>query len=216
MPSPEEKFRQLRLRVQKDIEVPAFVVVGAAARQDGATYVACGLAQAFAEAGYNTLLLDANARNPGIASELGFVAQAAAKPERIDRNLSVATLFENEERAVPDAVLAELVAGVRWRYAVTIADVPPIPVSGPALQLAHAADCVLIAVRMGRRAGEDDEELKQLLEPGGVLGNKDFTGIVPTRAVVRQGPREPVTFPALPSLADVIGKRTPRIRTTSR
>jgi Mrp family chromosome partitioning ATPase len=216
MPSPQEKFRQLRLRVQKDVEVPAFVVVGSAARHDGATYVACGLAQAFAEAGYNTLLLDANARNPGIANELGLVAQSAAKPERIDRNLSLASLFEQEERTVPDAVLGELVAGVRWRYAVTIADVPPIPGSGPALQLANAADCVLIALRMGRRACEADEELKQLLEPGGVLGNKDFTGIVPTRAAVRHTTREPVALPAIPSLADVIGKRTARIRTTGR
>jgi Mrp family chromosome partitioning ATPase len=210
----EEQFRLLRLRVQNDVDVPAFVVVGSALRRDGATYVACGLARAFAEAGYNTLLLDANARDSGIADELGFSIQAgAAKPERVERNLSVASLFKDEERVVTDAELTEMIAGVRWRYAMTIVDVPAIPGSGSALQLAQAADGVLVAVRLGRRPCEADRELKRLLERE-TGTRKRFTGIVPTHAVTRK-PAPGVAREPIPPLTEVIGGLVPRIQRTS-
>jgi polysaccharide biosynthesis transport protein len=215
MPSLEEKFRLLRLRVQSEVDVPAFLVVGAAQRQDGTTFVACGLARAFAEAGYNTLLIDANPRNSGIAHELGFSIPAPVKPERIERNLSVASLFEDEERVVADASLSELVAGVRWRYSVSIVDVPALPGSGSAMQLAQAADGILIAVRLGRRPGAEDQEMKRLLEPSGLLGGKAFTGVVPTRASTRRRAREAEVRPALPPISELIGGLVmPRVKST--
>ena len=217
MTSLEEKFRLLRLRVQKEVNVPAFLAVGAAQRKDGTTFVACGLARALAEAGYNALLIDANPQNSGIADELGFSIPAPVKPERVERNLSVASLFEEQECVVEDAPLCELIAGVRWRYAVSIVDVPVIPGSGSALQLAQAADGVLIAVRLGRRPCAEDQELKRLLEPDGLLGRKDFTGIVPTRASTRRKVREASARPAPPPLTELIGGLVvPRVHSTGR
>ncbi|HEY5350310.1 MAG TPA: hypothetical protein VIJ64_11270 [Candidatus Lustribacter sp.] len=213
MHSIEENFRFLRVRVQHEVTLPVFVVVGAALRGDGATYVACGLARAFAEAGHQTLLLDANPRNSAIADELGMTTISdAAKPDLIERNLSVAALFEREERVVADDELAEVVAGVRLHYAVTIVDAPAIPGSGAALQLARAADGVLVAVRLGRRPCAEDHEMKLLLQPGGLLAGKAVSGIVPTRPMKR---RRSVEAPAMPVLSDVIGRFVGRVQTTS-
>ncbi len=218
MHSIEENFRFLRVRVQHEITLPAFVVIGAALSGDGTTYVACGLARAFAEAGHHTLLLDANPRNSGIADELGMRSISdAAKPDLIDRNLSVASLFESDERVVADDELADVVAGVRLHYAVTIVDAPAIPGSGAALQLARAADGVLVAVRLGRRPGVEDHEMKLLLKPGGLLGGKAVCGIVPTRTAKRRSPRPRTPTIAAPALSEVIGRFVGRVQqTTSR
>jgi len=215
MYSIEENFRCLRVRVQHEVALPALIVVGAALRGDGTTYVACGLARAFAEAGRPTLLLDANPRSSGIADELGITTISnAAKPDLIDRNLSVASLFEREERIVSDDELAEVVASVRSHYAVTIVDAPVIPGSGAALQLGRAADCVLVAVRLLRRPCAADHEMKLLLQSGGLLGNKAISGVVPTRAENRRIPG-PSTAPA-PLLAGLLGSLVSRIQTTTR
>ena len=217
MHSIEENFRFLRVRVQHEVALPALVVVGAALRGDGTTYVACGLARAFAEAGHQTLLLDANPRNSGIADELGMTTISnAAKPDLIDRNLSVASLFEREERVVADDELAEVVAGVRSHYAVTIVDAPVIPGSGAALQLGRAADGVLVAVRLGRRPCAADHEMKLLLQPGGLLGNKAISGVVTTRAAKRRSPRPSTATASVPPLADLLGSFVARVQTTTR
>lgn len=217
MSTSKESFRVLRFRVQHELEIPAFVVVGAAMHGDGTTYVACGLARAFAEAGYHTLLLEANRENFGIADELGIASVAeASKPERIERYMSVASLYEREERVVSDDELAHVVAGVRSRYAVTIVDASVIPGSAAALQLARVADGVLVAVRLGRRPCAADHEMKLLLQPGGLLGNKAVSGIVPTRAAKRRDLRPKAATTSVPALSDVIGRFTARVQTTTR
>jgi succinoglycan biosynthesis transport protein ExoP len=210
----EESFRFLRVRVQHDVALPALVVVGAALRGDGTTYVACGLARAFAEAGHHTLLLDANPRNSGIADELGMATiSGAATPDLIDRNLSVAALYDQEERLVADDELDEVVARVRAHYAVTIIDSPAIPGSGGALQLARVADGLLIAVRWGRHPRAEDHEMKMLIEADGLLGGKAVCGIIPTRPLKRRSSRSASEAVPMPALSDVIGGFV-RIQTT--
>jgi len=70
----EENFRILRVRVESREPVPSLIAVSAAMRGDGTTYVACGLARAYAESGRRTLVIDANIANPGVAGELGLRA----------------------------------------------------------------------------------------------------------------------------------------------
>jgi len=218
MQSSEEKFRFLRIRIQHEAAPQALViVVGAAQPGDGATYVACGLARAFAEAGHRTLLLDANPVSAGIADELGITAVAdASNPQRLDRNLSLASLYEREKRLVADDDLDLIIAGVRSRYAVTIVDASVIPGSGGALQLARIADGVLVAVRLGRHPCAADHEMKLLLQPDGVLGHKAFSGIVPTRATKRRIPRPKEATTSLPAVANLIDRFVGRVQTTGR
>jgi Mrp family chromosome partitioning ATPase len=212
----DENFRLLRVRLQHEAELPLLLVVGAAQCGDGTTYVACGIARAFAEAGHMTLLLDANPRKSGIADELGITVVAdSSKPELVDRHLSVASLFERDEEVVADDELAALVAGVRSRYPVTIIDAPAIPGSAAALQLAQAADGLIVAVRIGRRPSAADHEMKLLLQPGALLGDKPICGLVPTRSTRRRIPRRRAEAASLPALVDVIGRFGARVQTTS-
>lgn len=213
----EETFRFLRVRVQHGTALPTLVVVGAALRGDGATFVACGLARAFAEAGHATLLLDANPRNSGIADELGMTfGGSAGKPQHVSENFSVASLFDREERLLGDDELDTVVAHVRSQYAVTIVDTPAIPRSGAALQIARIADGLLVAVRLGRRPVGEDQEMKLLMQPGGMLGDKAVSGIIPTHAVKRRtSAHEPAEAFRSP-IIDVSNRTATRFQTTGR
>jgi Mrp family chromosome partitioning ATPase len=212
----DERFRLLRVRVQHGTAMPSLVVVGSAQRGDGTTYVACGLARAFAEAGHETLLLDANPRNSGIADELDMTfGSNSAKPERVGQHFSVASLFDSDERLLEDHELTRVVDHVRQNYAITIIDAPVIPGSGAALQIARIADGLLVAVRMGRRPGAADHDMKALMQPGGLIGDKAVSGIVPTRAVKhRRSGRHTVRSLSTP-LVDVVGAAAARFQATS-
>ena len=187
----DEHFRSLRVRVQHATKSPSIVAVGAAIRGDGATFVACGLARAFAEAGHKTLLIDANPRFSRVAGELGTpVRGTPGQPERLAPNFSVASLFDKRERLLEDKELTDVLAHLRTHYAITIVDSPAIPHSGFALQLARIADGLLVAVRLGRRPVAEDIEMNLLMRSGAILGDKAISGIVPTRAKQRSQPRE--------------------------
>jgi succinoglycan biosynthesis transport protein ExoP len=217
MHSSVEKFRVLRVRVQHEVALPALVAVGAALPGDGATYVACGLARAFAEASHHTLLLDANPKGSGVSDELGVaVVGDAARPQRLDRHLSVASLYKGPDEIVPDEELANLLAGARSRYAAIVVDAAVIPGSGAALQLARLADGVLVAVRLGRHPSSADQEMKLLLQQGGILGGTAFCGIVPTRAQKRPSPHpQGATAPAV-AFSGLIGRLAGRVPATGR
>jgi Mrp family chromosome partitioning ATPase len=187
----DENFRILRVRVQHAAGLPALVVVSAAMDADRGTLVACGLARAFAEAGIDTLLLDARSSRSEIAQELELgVPPSPQMPRKIGNNLTIAALFEREERLLTDSKMGEIFEEVRGRYAVTVVDAPAIPGSGAALQLARLADGLLLAVRLGRRQSAEDLETVQL------LAGTTITGIVPTRAASAESGRHTVAaFP---------------------
>jgi Mrp family chromosome partitioning ATPase len=167
-----ETFRILRVRVEAQVALPAVLVVSAAKRHDGATFVACGLARAFAEAGKNTLLIDANTVHPGVARELDV---------QIPR-LSVTSLVTPADGGTFGEASLKVLEEMRSRFSVTIIDAAALPSSSTALQLAHAADGLLLAVRLGRRADQADSELKRL------LGEQTtrLLGVVPTRGRSRR------------------------------
>ncbi|HTJ27670.1 MAG TPA: hypothetical protein VMA36_16055 [Candidatus Limnocylindria bacterium] len=197
----EETFRILRVRVEAQAASPAVLVVSAAKRHDGTTYVACGLARAFAEAGKRTLLVDANTPNPGVAREL---ATAQPRPGRrlvelvahdeIPR-LTVSSLIRPaDEGPLGEASLQSVLDEMRAAYAVTVIDAAPLPHSSIALQLAHAANGLLLAVRLGRKTDRADDEVKRLLGKTAPL-----LGIVPTQARPTRGGR---VLPFTPALGD--------------
>jgi Mrp family chromosome partitioning ATPase len=213
----EESFRYLRVRVQHDAFLPAVLAIGSAERGDGTTFVACGLAQAFAEAGRETLILDANPRASGISAELGLVNPiGSTEPVRVAKHLSVASFFDGDERLFEDDELTEMLTRMRSEFAVTIIDVPVIPGSGAALQITRVVEGLLIAVRLGRRPTHADHELKVLMQPGGLLGDKLISGIVPTRAAARRAladGTQPATIKS--SIADIIGRATARFQSVN-
>jgi Mrp family chromosome partitioning ATPase len=210
-----DNFHFLRARVQGGTSMPTVIAVGSALPGDGKTYVACGLAQAFAEAGHETLLLDANPRNPSIANELGISVGAKVDPTKVREKLFVASLFDREVRVLRDNELDDLVEHLRARYAVTIVDGAAIPGCGSALQIARIADALLVAVRLGRRREAADDELKLLMDDGAPLGDKTVSGVVPTRAQRRRlattSEPELLTRPLLDSIGRRVSNGVPTV-----
>ncbi len=175
----EETFQILRARVEEHAPPSTIVVVSGAQRGDGATYVACGLARAFAAVGHRTLLLDTNATNPAVADELGVsplprLSGGAALGARNGEvpQLALAALTGP---TMHDGRLRDMLVEMRETFAVTVIDAAAIPESSMAQQLSRLADGVILAVRSGRRPCEADRETVRLLE-------SRLLGIVPTRA----------------------------------
>jgi polysaccharide biosynthesis transport protein len=213
----EENFRILRVRVEAQTQFPALLVVSSAKRNDGVTFVACGLARAFAEAGQRTLLVDANTTYPGVARELalgGTIRPGRTTTELSPQNgeiprLSVASLVTpGEGGVVGDGKLSDLFEEMRKTYSVTVVDAATLPTSSTALQLAHAADGVLFAVRLGRRVDAADYELRRIA----MEQTARVLGVVSTKAkVVRREARArvstlPISAPseARPRLGKVV------------
>jgi Mrp family chromosome partitioning ATPase len=152
-----ESFRILRVRVEDQAPIPSVVVVSSALRGDGASYVATGLARAFAEFRHRTLLIDAHGGDAGAIEELdGLTAP----------RLSVRAMFGEDA----SENVAKTLAGLRGEYDVVVIDAPPLPQSSLALALARASDGVILAVRLGRRKSQADSEMMRLLSERRILG----------------------------------------------
>jgi Mrp family chromosome partitioning ATPase len=158
-----EGFRILRVRVADQVGMPTIVVVTSALSNDGATYVACGLARACAEFEHRTLLIDAHGNEAGAIDFL----HGTETPQ-----LSVRGLFRESAAENVAATLQKL----RGEYDIIIIDAPPVPNSSLALSLAGAADGVIFAVRLGRKQTAADEEMVR------VLADRRILGVVPNRA----------------------------------
>ncbi len=176
----EESFRILRVTVESRRPQAAVIAVGSAVPGDGTTFVACGLARAYAEDGRSTLLVGATS-TVTIAEELGIrmpqaysaqnasVARVAREP-----NLDVAYLPPANGHPGGKAQTRALLRELRSEYDVIVVDVESIPASGHALELARAADSVLVAVRLGRKPAKADRQL------AAELGDA-ILGVVPTK-----------------------------------
>jgi succinoglycan biosynthesis transport protein ExoP len=158
-----EGFRILRVRVADQVGMPTIVVVTSALSNDGATYVACGLARACAEFEHRTLLVDAHGNEAGAIDFLNGTETPL---------LSVRGLFRESASDNVDAALRKL----RDEFDIIVVDAPPVPNSSLALSLARAADGVIFAVRLGRKQTPADEEMVR------VLAGRQILGVVPNRA----------------------------------
>jgi Mrp family chromosome partitioning ATPase len=203
----EENFRILRARVEDAVTLPARIVVSAALHGDGTTYVACGLARAFAEAGHTTLILDACNAAPQMTYELGIkplddIANLNVRNGEIAR-LSVGALSDLTKAGA--SALRTLAA----KFAVTIIDTPPIAGSGAALQLAQSADALIFAVKRNRKPSPADDELLRTIgsHRSKLLGTvMTFSGLrdkeiapVPVRGRRRAGAPVPATEQRVPA-----------------
>jgi succinoglycan biosynthesis transport protein ExoP len=208
MESLKENFRILRIRVESQTALPAIVVVSAAMSGDGTTYVASGLARAFAEAGHRTLLLEANTARPGVAEclEIRPIPPTCTAAALHPRQADIPDLWVSALRGGPaDGTMRDLTARMRNEFAVTVIDAAAIPASSTALQFSHAADALLVAVRSGRRACAADQELLRLIGDGDVR----LLGIVPTKARGRRV-TPPLTTPQLVPEVEAPAQFVPR------
>ncbi len=157
-----EAFRILRIRIADQVAMPAVILVTSALNNDGATYVACGLARACAEFEHRTLLVDAHGNDAGAIEFLSGTETPL---------LSVRGLFRESASENVAATLRKL----RTEFDMIVIDAPPVPNSSLALSLASASDGVIFAVRLGRKQTAADEEMVR------VLADRNILGVVPNR-----------------------------------
>jgi Mrp family chromosome partitioning ATPase len=180
-----EQFEVLRARLECSVTLPAVVSVTSAVAGDGKSCLAFGLADAFAEAKYRVLLVDANSFHP----EISAVPQETVV--HFDRNLTPRTVrvsdrFDAMSLATP-RVAAEfrrdsVASVVRWaldQYDLTIVDTAPAPRSNLALLFAAQSATTILALRHGRRVSDTDRATLAALERaeapvfGVVVTNRD-------------------------------------------
>jgi Mrp family chromosome partitioning ATPase len=159
-----------RALIEADVAVPAVIAVTSAARGDGKSLVAAGLAHGLAGVGHRVLLVDGNADgadvNPGGAPKLDLL------PYDILQYVTLGLRGEPSYlRLVTPGVVStcsvETVqatfARLRENFAYTIVDTAVLVQSGMAVALAGEADGVVIAFKQGRPALEADRDFVKVL-----------------------------------------------------
>jgi Mrp family chromosome partitioning ATPase len=192
MKVPNEEYASLRVTLESMIRTPAILVVGAASEEDGTGTLACHLGKAFAEAGYNTVLVDPSG-GEAAKEELGLkvpaVADIAAIPVSATngaiKNLSAVAMAQTAPHTTT-SYLKMLAAAdaLRAKYDVTIVDAGSIALNPVAMQFAVAGDGVVLAFRFGRKPARADQDLMSSLRRIGA----NVLGVV---AVGREQDRRP-------------------------
>jgi Mrp family chromosome partitioning ATPase len=202
----EESFRILRLTVAGRFAGPAAFAVTSARRGDGTSYVAMGLARAFAETGEATLLVRASSAGdvPIVTNGSGTMTalgRAVAVPGAA--HLEIVSIAPPRSGGPSHLDIAAALDDVRTRYRAVVVDAAPLPESSQAFAFVRAVDGVVLAVRLGRAVVDADRDLKRLLAESGA----HMLGVVPTRGHAASAATPPTT----PAPADSEG--APRIAT---
>ena len=189
-------FDTVRTTLQSALNVPFAVTITSSQPRDGKTRLAVGTARAFADAGFSTILVDANPANPSIAEALNIAAlplvplplppagedppppdAAALAIRHGEPRLDAASIAShNLLDDIAPATVRGLTSYLRKHYDVTIIDACTVPYAPFCAQIAAACDGVVLAVRYARNPDPDDDRLVAKLEK---LGAR-IIGSVPT------------------------------------
>lgn len=146
---------------------PRAILVTSAQAGDGKTTSVCQLGHALAQAGWRTLLVDADLFRPGCHTFFGvtnLTGLAAAQTGRKTAPLNLAPhldLMPVEDDAPPLQVRAMATLLEQWRehYDYVLVDSPPGQVSGEAVLLSSLVDGVLVVLRWGRTKRSEAQQL---------------------------------------------------------
>ncbi|MFA0752717.1 MAG: hypothetical protein IMHGJWDQ_000479 [Candidatus Fervidibacter sp.] len=181
---------------QKPLQV---LLITSTAPEEGKTFVACGLAIAWAQAGHLTILVDFDLRRPQVHEWLqvpnekgltNLLAQTAELDEVLQptplRNLQVITsgpLPPNPTELLDSERVGQILGELRKRAEVIILDTPPaLAVSDTALLIPHA-DGVLIVVVPDQTLRPMLRQLKEQV----VLAQGQLIGAVVNKITPAQG-----------------------------
>jgi hypothetical protein len=162
------QFQLLRTRVESCVSGPAVIVVTSAEAGDGASLTAISLAECLAGAGRRTALLFLN--------DAGNAPLAEPTP---GRDQQLARVGVPMPLSIPDGQLSlsrddlrSFVDSVRSSYEFVVVDAPALLQSHRAMALAELSDGVLLSVRLGRHATDNDHITLEILKQskGNVIG----------------------------------------------
>ena len=161
-----ESFRTLRMNVMHASNNSVSIAVSSPSPGDGKSFIASNLAMSFADAGFRTLLVDADTRrgtlhdmfelqrSPGLTDFLAGQADenSIVHPTGHDKLMLIPT--GQPRRQSPEllitAKLPRLVAEMRTRFDVVIFDTPPLAAGIDGYAIAAATGNLLVVLRIGQ------------------------------------------------------------------
>lgn len=175
----KDQINALRSHLEPSLAQSTVVLVTSAEKNDGKSLVAFGLAESLADAGYRSIVVDAN---PSRTQLKHGRAVGNAAPDQIDVRECIA---QNVDQGYSELMLANqsdanllsypqikaVVDQCRRDYEYVIVDCSDFGESSLPGLLAKCADGVLISLRQGRRPTPRDEQLVPSIEESApVLG----------------------------------------------
>jgi Mrp family chromosome partitioning ATPase len=166
------EFQLLRAQVENGVNGPAVIVVTSAENGDGKSLTAYSLAECLARSGRKTALLDATSASPLTSDRPLLVAGESTRGE------SVKLALPSDGPGISREVISDFFASARAEFDFTIVDTSALLASDRAIALAGLADGILLSVRLGRPATENDRMTVQFIEEshGTILGVVATTG----------------------------------------
>ena len=168
-----EAFRSIRLNLAHSFAdgEPILVTITSPAPGDGKSLVSANLAISFAEAGYQTVLIDGDTRrgelnrafggerNPGLLDHLDGTASLESTLRQTSNPglafMPCGTRSSRGPELLSSASMLELMRGLKDRYQVVLVDSPPLAAGIDPFVLSTVTSNVAIVLR----AGETDREL---------------------------------------------------------
>lgn len=161
-----ESIRTVRMHIQNTAGVPVSIAITSPTPGDGKSFVAANLAMSFSDAGFRTLLVDADTRRGGLHETFGMPMQPGlteflAGESDIDsvirttphERLSILARGR-KHRSSPELLtssqLPALTALLRERYDVVVFDTPPLAAGIDAFAIAAAAQNLMMVLRVGK------------------------------------------------------------------
>ncbi len=161
-----ESFRTLRMNVMHSSNSTVSIAVSSPSPGDGKSFIASNLAMSFADAGFRTLLVDADTRrgtlhdmfelprSPGLTDFLAGQADDRAIVHATGHDKLMLIPTGHPRRQSPEllitAKLPKLVAEMRTRFDVVIFDTPPLAAGIDGYAIAAATGNLLVVLRIGQ------------------------------------------------------------------
>jgi len=177
-----QQFGQLRARIEATFSEHVLLVITSAARGDGKTVTAFGLAESLAEAGRRVLFVDGNVDGPilprlhllptlGAPPDFSNISRYA-KPVAGQRFLGISFADERLETRMSMEKVKAAAFDMRSHFDFIIVDTSPLLQSDLAVLFAAISDGTLLTLRLGRfPLGADEDTVKTLARVGAnVLG----------------------------------------------
>lgn len=179
--SVSEAYRSLRTNTQYSLagKETAIIAVTSSLRSEGKSTTALNLAAAYAQEGRNTLLIDADLRNPvlhsvfGTANRVGLAqvladgtpVEACTMPSGIDRLTLLASGSSpyNPSELLASRRMDKLLEDFRRNYEAVIIDTPSLLEVTDAQLIASKCDGILLVIRAGKVKQSAAIKAKELL-----------------------------------------------------
>jgi capsular exopolysaccharide synthesis family protein len=161
-----ESIRSVRMHIQHAAGTPVSLAVTSPSPDDGKSFVAANLAMSFSDAGFHTVLVDADTRRgilhemfelpmgPGLTEflcEASDIALVIRKTKH--EKLSIVSSGKRRRRSpemLTSPALAAFASELRRRYEVVVFDTPPLSAGIDAYAVSAAAQDMILVLRVGK------------------------------------------------------------------